>query len=57
MLQGITPKKLYSFYQNFLENSMKDVYIIGISLLVYLGSKKSKMKLEMIIPPTLVLDA
>lgn len=29
VLQGITPKKLYSFYQNFLENSMKDVYIIG----------------------------
>lgn len=29
VLKSITPKKLYSFYQDFLEESVRDVYIVG----------------------------
>lgn len=29
ILESITPKKLYKFYQNFIEHSLKDVYIVG----------------------------
>lgn len=29
VLDEITPKKLYDFYLNFLENSARDVYVIG----------------------------
>lgn len=29
ILKDITPKKLYEFYKNFLENNMVDIYIIG----------------------------
>lgn len=29
VLDSITPRKLYNFYLNFLENSVKDVYVVG----------------------------
>jgi len=29
VLESISPKKLYKFYQNFIEHSLKDVYIVG----------------------------